>query len=254
MKLLDLDYEYEVYHLTLNELLCVALPTVLRGTALSLYEEPSFVHPHDGRCALQRLRFHVEGIGGPDAHRFWVRLRAIILDETDDPAPQRPLQRPAHVTSATASPHVTPLYLVVLRDLAANHPFTYAALALRLSKTYRDEKPAWPDSVSVPASGGDLPASGGGGRSDGGRIPGGSALAFGDRRMEKPVGDWKPIKNVRAAHPDPGINLTRHISDEDDEDWPAFRAGPLYIPPAASGNRAGVNRDRAPPSGGAGAE
>ncbi|KAK3263916.1 hypothetical protein CYMTET_27309 [Cymbomonas tetramitiformis] len=47
------------------------------------------------------------------------------------------------------------------------------------------------------------------------------------------------------------INLARHIGDEDDEDWLAFRAGPLYIPPAASGNSAGVNRDRAPPSGGA---
>ncbi|KAK3273977.1 hypothetical protein CYMTET_17816, partial [Cymbomonas tetramitiformis] len=167
----------------------------------------------------ERLRFHVEGIGDPDAHRFWVRLRAIILDETVEPAPQLAVVRtladkhrklhPGYTdsdlvqdlysvgvmrTSAAASPHATSLYLVVLRDLAANHPFTYAALALRLSKTYRDEKPL--PRLAVPASGGDLPAPGGGGRSRGGRIPGGSALAFGERRMEKPVGDRKPVKNV----------------------------------------------------------
>ncbi|KAK3235914.1 hypothetical protein CYMTET_53908 [Cymbomonas tetramitiformis] len=87
-KLLDLDFEYDEYHLTLNELLYVVLPTILRGTALSLYEESARVRPHDGRCALQRLRYHVEGIGDPDAHRFWVRLRAVVIDETVDPAPQ----------------------------------------------------------------------------------------------------------------------------------------------------------------------
>ncbi|KAK3263917.1 hypothetical protein CYMTET_27310 [Cymbomonas tetramitiformis] len=55
MKLLDLDYEYEVYHLTRNELIYVVLPTVLRGTALSLYARspPSFTPMTDGRCALQ---------------------------------------------------------------------------------------------------------------------------------------------------------------------------------------------------------
>ncbi|KAK3240089.1 hypothetical protein CYMTET_50043 [Cymbomonas tetramitiformis] len=87
-KLLDLDFEYDEYHLTLNELLYVVLPTILRGTALSLYDESARVHPHDGRCALQRPRYHVEGIGDLDAHRFWVRLRAVVIDETVDPAPQ----------------------------------------------------------------------------------------------------------------------------------------------------------------------
>ncbi|KAK3238898.1 hypothetical protein CYMTET_51133 [Cymbomonas tetramitiformis] len=38
-KLLDLDFEYDEYHLTLNELLYVVLPTILRGTALSPYDE-----------------------------------------------------------------------------------------------------------------------------------------------------------------------------------------------------------------------
>ncbi|KAK3266848.1 hypothetical protein CYMTET_24568 [Cymbomonas tetramitiformis] len=73
-KLLDLDHEYADYHLVLNELIFAVLPTVLRSTALTLYEESADVHPRDGRCALQqqqqRLRFHVEGIGDPDAHRF----------------------------------------------------------------------------------------------------------------------------------------------------------------------------------------
>ncbi|KAK3236128.1 hypothetical protein CYMTET_53734 [Cymbomonas tetramitiformis] len=88
LKLLDLDFEYSEYHLTLNELIYVVLPSVLRGTALALYEESAHVHPHDGRCARQRLRFHVEGIGDPDTRRFWVRLRAIFIDETIEPAPQ----------------------------------------------------------------------------------------------------------------------------------------------------------------------
>ncbi|KAK3275184.1 hypothetical protein CYMTET_16664 [Cymbomonas tetramitiformis] len=62
-KLLDLDNEYSDYHIILNELVYAVLPTVLRSTALTLYEESAEVHPRDGRCALQRLRFHVEGIG-----------------------------------------------------------------------------------------------------------------------------------------------------------------------------------------------
>ncbi|KAK3273833.1 hypothetical protein CYMTET_17949 [Cymbomonas tetramitiformis] len=36
-KLLDLDFEYGEYHLTLNELLYIVLATILRGTTLSLY-------------------------------------------------------------------------------------------------------------------------------------------------------------------------------------------------------------------------
>ncbi|KAK3248514.1 hypothetical protein CYMTET_42026 [Cymbomonas tetramitiformis] len=143
-KLLDLDNEYSDYHIVLNELVYAVLPTVLRSTALTLYEESAEVHPRDGRCALQRLRFHVEGIGDPDAHRFWVRLRAVILDETVDPAPQLAAFRtladkhkklhPQYSdtdmvadlysvlrASAAVSPHVAPLYLVVLRDLQGRY-------------------------------------------------------------------------------------------------------------------------------------
>ncbi|KAK3248266.1 hypothetical protein CYMTET_42265, partial [Cymbomonas tetramitiformis] len=85
LKPLDLDFEYEVYHLTLNELIYVVLPTVLRGTALALlYEESALAHPQDGRCALHRLRYHVESLGDPDTKRFWVRLRHIIINEHED--------------------------------------------------------------------------------------------------------------------------------------------------------------------------
>ncbi|KAK3239468.1 hypothetical protein CYMTET_50607 [Cymbomonas tetramitiformis] len=86
-KLLDLDFEYDVYHYTINELIFTVLPTVLRGMALSLYEESAYIFSHDGRCALQRLRSHVEGIGDPDTHRFWVRFRSTVFDETIEPAP-----------------------------------------------------------------------------------------------------------------------------------------------------------------------
>ncbi|KAK3234191.1 hypothetical protein CYMTET_55536 [Cymbomonas tetramitiformis] len=192
LKLLDLDNEYDVYHLALNELNYVVLPTVLRGTALTLYEESSLVHPHDGRCALQRLRFHVEGIGDPDPHRFWVRLRAVVIDETIEPAPQLAVFRvladkhrklhPSYAdnnlvqdlyavlrASASASPHFAPLYLVVLRELGMGQPFTYASLALRLSKVFRDEFPL--ARLSEPVSGGGGSAAGGGTRSGGGGSP-----------------------------------------------------------------------------------
>ncbi|KAK3238996.1 hypothetical protein CYMTET_51035 [Cymbomonas tetramitiformis] len=84
MKLLDLDFEYSEYHLTLNELIYAVLPTLLRGTALTLYEE--------------------------SAHRL-----------------------------------------------------TYAALALRLGKVFRDESPFTRLAAPPP------PAPGGGGRSGGGK-------------------------------------------------------------------------------------
>ncbi|KAK3278039.1 hypothetical protein CYMTET_13994 [Cymbomonas tetramitiformis] len=61
-KLLDLENEYTDYHVVLNELIHAVLPTVLRSTALTLYEESAEVHLRDGRCTLQRLRFHVKGI------------------------------------------------------------------------------------------------------------------------------------------------------------------------------------------------
>ncbi|KAK3278360.1 hypothetical protein CYMTET_13699 [Cymbomonas tetramitiformis] len=218
LKLVDLDNEYEVYHLTLNELIYIVLPTVLRGTALTLYEESSLVHPHDGRCALQRLRYHVEGIGDPDPHRFWVRLRAVVIDETIEPAPQLAVFRmladkhrklnPSYAdsdlvqdlyavlrASAASSPHFAPLYLVVLRELGMGQHFTYSSLALRLSKVFRDEFPL--ARRSEPVSGGGGSAAGGGARGGGGGSPGGSAYSFGSRRREKPIGDWKPVKGVR---------------------------------------------------------
>ena len=134
-KLLDLDHEYPVYHVALNELIYTVLPTVLRGLALSLYEESARVHPYDGRCALQRIRFQVEGIGDLDSKRFWLRLRKTVIDETVDPTPQLSVFRtltdrharlhPAYTDrdriedllhvlsdSAAVSPHLTPVYLV----------------------------------------------------------------------------------------------------------------------------------------------
>ncbi|KAK3234186.1 hypothetical protein CYMTET_55554 [Cymbomonas tetramitiformis] len=199
-KLLDLDNEYTDYHIVLNELVYAVLPTVLRSTALTLYEESVEVHPRDGRCALQRLRFHVEGIGDPDAHRFWVRLRAIILDETVDPAPQlaafrtladkhkkvHPQYSDADMvsdlysvlrTSAAVSPHVAPLYLVVLR-LA--RPWGQRPLHLR--------RPHLAHRQGLP---------GGGGSGGGGKPTVGSMHALGWKKLAPPVGEWKPVRNAR---------------------------------------------------------
>ncbi|KAK3281654.1 hypothetical protein CYMTET_10565 [Cymbomonas tetramitiformis] len=172
-----------------------------------------------------RLRFHVEGIGDPDAHRFWVRLRAVILDETIDPAPQLAAFRtlvekhrklhPSYTdvnlvqdlysvlrAYATVSPYVTPLYLVVLRELGSNTPFTYATLALRVSKIFRDESPlARLSAPSPPASGGGGrgSAGGGGGRGSagGGKATVGSVYAAGWKKLVPPNGEWKPVKNAR---------------------------------------------------------
>jgi len=229
VKLLDLENEYSDYHVTLNELIFAVLPTVLRSTALLLYEESAYVHPRDGRCALQRLRFHVEGIGDPDSHRFWIRLRAVIIDETIEPAPQlavfrtfadkhrrlHPEYSDANMvedlhgvlrSSAAASPHVAPLYLVVLRELNSGSPFSYATLALRIARVYRDESPlARLSAPPPPASGGGGRGGpgGGGGKGHGGAGKGGnpavaSIHAFGPRqKLVPPVGEWKAVRNAR---------------------------------------------------------
>ncbi|KAK3257492.1 hypothetical protein CYMTET_33423 [Cymbomonas tetramitiformis] len=170
-KLLDLDFEYDAYHYTVNELIYAVLPTVLRGMAFSLYDESTCVHPRDGRCALRRIRFHVEGIGDRDTHRFWVRLRATKIDETLDPAPQlavvrtladnhrrlhpeysdRDLVEDVYASlrsSASASPYITVprVYLVVLRELGTAHGHTFASLVLRLGSVYNLGRAAqvWP--------------------------------------------------------------------------------------------------------------
>ncbi|KAK3240471.1 hypothetical protein CYMTET_49691 [Cymbomonas tetramitiformis] len=91
-------------------------------------------------------------------------MRATVLDETKDPAPQLALVRRLcerhqqlrpdysdkdrvadlwHVLSESAkrSPHVPPLYLVVLRELRGGQHFTFDRLALRIRVTFRDEAP-----------------------------------------------------------------------------------------------------------------
>ncbi|KAK3237408.1 hypothetical protein CYMTET_52518 [Cymbomonas tetramitiformis] len=352
-KLLDLDYEYEAYHYVINELIYAVLPTVLRGMALSLYDESTRVHPHDGRCALQRLRFYVEGIGDPDAHRFWVRLRATKIDETLEPAPQLAVVRtladkhrrlhPAYSdrdlvedvyyailrSSASASPYITPLYLVVLRELGTAHGHTFASLTLRLGKIFRDESHL--ARLSAPASGG-ATGGGGGGRSSVGAIynmgkrkpcitcfrlwavttghidtegicpyvctqtfapgrapakaptapanppplsewpPSAAPRAHALRELEPPMQDedapaaaaamhhvrlssdqplggdvrlstgWTPgfaglphAGNGDCEPPISTLAIRQHM-DDDEEDWPAFRESPVYIPSKASGN------------------
>ncbi|KAK3246785.1 hypothetical protein CYMTET_43691 [Cymbomonas tetramitiformis] len=108
-------------------------------------------------------------------------------------------------TSAAVSPHVAPLYLVVLRDLGANVPFTFAALTLRIAKVFRDEFAlARLSAPSPPTSGGAGRggAGGGGGRGGGGSGGGGkptvgSMHALGWKKLAPPVGEWKPVRNAR---------------------------------------------------------
>ncbi|KAK3259242.1 hypothetical protein CYMTET_31757 [Cymbomonas tetramitiformis] len=163
-KLLDLEHDYDFYHSTVNEILFCLLPHPLRGNALSVYHECARTHPADGRYALQRLRYEVEGVPDADGMRYWTQMRAIILSETVDPAPQLATIRrlcerhhklkPAysdsdrvadlwHILSESAkkSPYVAPLYLVVLRELRSGHLFTFDRLALRIRLAFRDESP-----------------------------------------------------------------------------------------------------------------
>ncbi|KAK3240947.1 hypothetical protein CYMTET_49248 [Cymbomonas tetramitiformis] len=163
-KLLDLEHDHDFYHVTINEILFSILPHPLRGNALSVYHECARHHPADGRYALQRLRYEVEGVPDADGMRFWTQMRAVVLTEIEDPAPQLALIRrlgdrhqklkPAysdpdrvmdlwHILSESAkqSPYVAPLYLVVLRELRAGAVFTFARLALRIRLAFRDESP-----------------------------------------------------------------------------------------------------------------
>ncbi|KAK3239092.1 hypothetical protein CYMTET_50953 [Cymbomonas tetramitiformis] len=44
-KLLDLEHDYDFYHVVLNEIIFTILPVLLRGTALSLYSEAARSDP-----------------------------------------------------------------------------------------------------------------------------------------------------------------------------------------------------------------
>ncbi|KAK3275741.1 hypothetical protein CYMTET_16141 [Cymbomonas tetramitiformis] len=183
------------------------------------------------------------------------------------------------------------LYLVVHRDLGANQPFISAALALRLSKVYRDESPlarrlvvvvavvvagflagllsplahvAWrhpsaigkPSRTSATCSGKvklDEPP-----KQDDPPPQGAAAMSVRapvpsptSSDMSEPVIDLPPDGVSDTAWTPAALALARHIGDEDDTDWHAFHSGPVYIPPSAFNNFADVNHDRAPPSDGA---
>ncbi|KAK3270984.1 hypothetical protein CYMTET_20645 [Cymbomonas tetramitiformis] len=168
-KLLDLEHDHEFYYVTVNEsLIFCILPHPLRGNALIVYHECARSHPADGSYALQRLRYEVEG--GPDADgmRYWTQLRAVVLTETGDPAPQLALIRrlgdrhqkikPAyndsdrvsdlwHILSESAkhSPYAAPLYLVVhwcfVFELRAGQAFTFAHLRIPHPNRFSGRKP-----------------------------------------------------------------------------------------------------------------
>ncbi|KAK3237255.1 hypothetical protein CYMTET_24568 [Cymbomonas tetramitiformis] len=195
-KLLDLDHEYADYHLVLNELIFAVLPTVLRSTALTLYEESADL-----------------------------RLKAVILDETADPAPQLAVSRtlaekhrklhPSYTdailvqdlysvlrSSAAVSPYVTPLYQVVLRELNANTPFTCAAPALRVSKAL---EPPLLDDPAQPAA---------------------AAMSIRLRTDDRYFPGDAPLGGDPTEAPPPAFFSV----DDGDDTWPAFRSSPIWLP------------------------
>ncbi|KAK3235424.1 hypothetical protein CYMTET_54377 [Cymbomonas tetramitiformis] len=162
--ILDLEHDYEFYHVTLNEILFTVLPSVLRGNALAIFHEVAEDHPTDGRFALQRLWYDVEGVPDADRNRFWGEIRNTILDETVDPAHQLAVIRKlgdkhrkivqdcddaARVTdlwhvlsnSAKSSPYITPVYLVVVRELRADaHTDTRGACPYQCKEAFAPSK------------------------------------------------------------------------------------------------------------------
>ncbi|KAK3284991.1 hypothetical protein CYMTET_7380 [Cymbomonas tetramitiformis] len=162
-KILDLEHDYDFYHVVLNEIVFTVLPVVLRGTALALYTEAALSHPVDGRYILRRLRYEVEGVPDSDTDRFWEKMRATIIDENTDPALQLTAIRTLgdkharlnvdyseakrvkdlwHIlaTSAKSSPFVTPLYVNIIRDLRSGTSFSFSTLCLRIRTVWREEK------------------------------------------------------------------------------------------------------------------
>ncbi|KAK3232801.1 hypothetical protein CYMTET_56865 [Cymbomonas tetramitiformis] len=163
-KILDLEHEFDVCYVVLNEVLFTILPVVLRGTTLALYHEAARSHPADGRLSIlaAALRYEVEGVPDPDTARFWVKLRATTIDEDTDPAPQLTIIRKLgdrharlnpdysenkrvtdlwHVLAASAksTPFVTPLYLGIIRELRGAARFTFSSLCLRVRTVWREE-------------------------------------------------------------------------------------------------------------------
>ncbi|KAK3275743.1 hypothetical protein CYMTET_16143 [Cymbomonas tetramitiformis] len=192
-KLFDLEHEYLEYHWSLNELIFIILKGVLNGTALALYQESARVHPRDGGCALQRLRYHVEASTDPDTFRFWTKLRGTKIDETADPAPQLTVLRVLGDKHQRLHPgyddagRVQDLQHVLSR-------FTFSTLALRIATVWQTEEHL--SRLTTPPSSG---AGGGKARADGA-----SGATFNSVRTRgavvKPVGDWKPAQNPRVPY------------------------------------------------------
>ncbi|KAK3272826.1 hypothetical protein CYMTET_18893 [Cymbomonas tetramitiformis] len=133
-----------------------------------------------------------------------------VLDETVEPAPQlsgirtfADKHRKLHSdygdrnlvedlycvlrSSAAMSPDVTPLYLVVLRELGTTNDFTFSSLALRLGKIFRDESHlARLHSPAAPESGGATARTGGGVKDTAG-----SVHSMGRRKYVPPEETWK---------------------------------------------------------------
>ncbi|KAK3239004.1 hypothetical protein CYMTET_51043 [Cymbomonas tetramitiformis] len=146
-KLLNLDNEYTDYHIVLNELVYAVLPTVLRSTALT-----------------------------PCMRSPW---RAIILDETVDPAPQLAAFRTLADKHKKIHPQysdadmVADLYNVLRQTLSFRAGATFRCC---LQKALRR---------------------GGGGSGGGGKPTVGSMHALGWKKLAPPVGEWKPVRNAR---------------------------------------------------------
>ncbi|KAK3263027.1 hypothetical protein CYMTET_28149 [Cymbomonas tetramitiformis] len=210
-KLLDLEHDYDFYHVVLNEIIFTILPVLLRGTALALYSEAARSHPGDGRYVLQRLRFEVEGVPDSDTDRHWVKMRAVIIDEHKDPAPQLMTIRTLgdkharlnpdyseskrvrdlwHILtdSAKQTPFVNPLYVNVIRDLRAGSPFSFSTLCLRIRTVWKEELAfATPADASL--------SGGGGGGGDRQKSP-----SFNSVTVEKKPGYATKCVGIRIGH------------------------------------------------------
>ncbi|KAK3235916.1 hypothetical protein CYMTET_53910 [Cymbomonas tetramitiformis] len=126
--------------------------------------------------------------------------------------------------------YITPLYLVVIRDINDGRPFTFASLALRLGKVFRDEAPLARPTAPTPLTSGVVP----GEVVAANRLPvrpwplasGAPTPALDDTGL--PADDCSmDIGGGGGLQPVSALSI-RDLDDEDD--WPAFRDSPVWIP------------------------
>ncbi|KAK3275655.1 hypothetical protein CYMTET_16227 [Cymbomonas tetramitiformis] len=132
-KLLDLEHDFDFYHVTLNELIFTILPVVkLRATAIDETADPTPQLAIIRNLGDKHARLHPDYGDSKRVADLWHVL----------------------ASSAKSSPYVAPLYIDVIRDLRGGAHFSFSSLCLRLRTTWRQEHEYATLSQTPPPAGG----------------------------------------------------------------------------------------------------